>query len=223
MKTYILMLCMGISFMAYGQTKPIKISQKQVGMKVILIATNSSEKPYDFELSVTTSGITLDQELPLNGHLEPGESKEVLTLTGIPGQKPYFKYKLHPIPVGSEKDAPTIEMSRKVETSSTLIANSARHRKDHAILNVQENINPEIITVFTNKNCEACDELLMSLSQHDKGYQVINISDSDRNDQLMWDALYVFGRKEGRVRLPILMQHGKTYFSLSDLLEEEEK
>lgn len=201
-----------------SQTKPITITQKQEGNKIVLKASNNTTIEYEFELSITSSGLKVNKSLPLLGHLSAGEEREVLTLTGIPGEKASFKYKIRPIPLHEEKSEEVIETSRPTKGLKVVVANSAKHHEMKARQNVEKYINPEQVTVFTKNFCEVCEELLMVLKLKEIDSEERNISNSLTNNELMWNALYVYGRKEGKVSLPIMIYQNKVFFNLTDLL-----
>lgn len=218
MKTPIILSMLLLCMAGNSQTKPITITQKQEGNKILLIASNNTTIEYEFELSITSSGLKVNKSLPLLGHLNAGEEREVLTLTGIPGEKASFKYKIRPIPLEEENTEEVVESSKPAKGLKVVVANSAKHHEMKARQNVEKYIDPEQVTVFTKSFCDVCDELLKVLKLKAIDLDERNISNSLTNNELMWNALYVYGRKEGKVPLPIMVYQNKVFFNLTDLL-----
>jgi glutaredoxin len=218
MKTLFLLFMVMLCLAGNSQIKPITITQKQSGNEIVLVATNNTTIEYEFELSITSSGLKVNKSLPLLGHLNPGEVKEVLTLTGIPGKKASFKYKLRPVPA-DEIEEEVVEESQKNKGLKVVVANSAKHQEMKARQNVEKHLEPQIVTVFTKPDCDICEELMKVFRDRNIPFQERNISHSLTNNELMWDALYVYGRKEGKVSLPVMVFQNKVFFQLTELLK----
>ena len=99
----------------------------------------------------------------------------------------------------------------------TVVANSAKHRDEQARVNVEKGLDPEQITIFTIDDCKRCEYAVEMLEFLELDYKVYNTSDRLVYNQLMWDALYVLGNKEGRIKMPVIALDNKIHFSIKDL------
>ena len=215
MRGLIILLAICFSYSINAQQKPVTITQKQEGNQIVLIAKNNAEYDMKFTLNITSSGLAFDRELPVVDRVNIGEEKKVLTMTGIPGQQATFKYNLKPEALGVEEVVVSQEI--KPKSFKAVVANSAKHHAAKARRNVKSKIDTLLVSIFTRIDCEECEVGLDHLKKGGEKYKEFKTSNSISNEQLMWDALYVYGKKEGKVKLPIYAVGGKIFYNIPDL------
>lgn len=209
MKNLLILLILVITASLYAQENPVTISKKADNGKVTLIATNNADQSYILVLTIESQGLNIPSPKVVKKKIAALTSIDMITLIPQPGANASYSYHLE---IQSEGEKETL-YSRKT-TSGTLIGNSSRLRSEQAHKNVEANINKEATTLFTKENCDRCDWVKAYFTDQGIKYTEINISESSHNDLLMWDALHVYGEKEGRITLPVLIYSGKIYHSL---------
>jgi glutaredoxin len=217
MKTFFTILLGMLYLSVFGQIKPLVITQKQVQNTIVLSVSNTTPQEYAFTLSLTLTGLTADRPIPVIGQVTGGEEKEVVVLTALSGQQPHFKYKLTPellFPVEEE-----VLGSNEINSKGlrVVVANSAKHHAEKARRNVKSKLDPEVLGVFTKIDCSRCDLSIDFLKKNNVKFKEYNTSQSLKYEELMWDALYIFGQKEGKVSMPVFVYDSKVYYSVEDL------
>ncbi len=202
----------------YAQQKPVIISKEQVGNQIYLTAENTSDQDYYVNLLVTSTGFTLDRNNPVNDMIVAGEKKLMMILTAQPGTQASYKYRLKPTPVEQEEIiTQSSEPKEGQKVWRTVVANSAKQHESRARKNVVKKINPDKVTIFVRDDCNRCEYLLEYLEAFNVDHEVKNVSNNIGNNELMWDALYVFGKKEGRITLPVITHNKEIHYSIEDL------
>ncbi len=200
-----------------AQNKPVYIVQKQVEKSLELIAKNTMDKRVTVTLKLTSENMRLSREGEMVEVIEPLSEVRMVVLTPMPGKSATFKYKLSTQYEG-DPEAVTEERTRPM-AYRTVVANSAKHRDKQARLNVEKGIDPRQVTIFVNNECKRCDYAIKMLDIMDIDYKKYNTAESLVYNQLMWDALYILGEKEGRIKMPVITKNNEIYFSINDLEE----
>ena len=210
---YYLFFCVFI----YAQENPVTIVKKEDGKKVTLIAQNRIDQPFELKLTIKSNGMNIPSLHIIEQKIAGKQSLEMITIVPEGDGIATYSYSLSAKP--AEGNVVSTEFSRKSTSSKTLIGNSSRLRAEEAEKNVKENIDPQGVTIFIKDDCDRCDFLVEYLTENKISHQLYNISKDD-NNQLMWDTMFVYEQKEGRITLPVVLSKGKLYHSIEDLENE---
>ncbi len=198
-----------------AQKKPVYIVQKQVNKSLELIAKNTMDKRVTATLKLTSNNMKLSREGEIVEIIEPHSEVRMVVLNPMPGKSATFKYKLSTQYEG-DPEITTEERTRPM-AYRTVVANSAKHRDKQARLNVEKGVDPRLVTIFVNNDCKRCDYAVEMLDFRNIEYKKYNTSESLVYNQLMWDALYILGEKEGRIQMPVITRKNEIYYSINDL------
>ena len=212
----LLLLWVAVLFfnVAMSQKKPVYISKSQEGNSIILTAHNDLDQRVKIILDITSQGLDLSAGPKITKVLSPMSETQVVTMTPIPGVQATYKYSLSSeiIDPGEE----VVEVIKKTASRRTIIKNTSRYRDDQAVENTKENLPTDRLVIFIEDDNPRCVEMEKLLQTKGFVYQVFNITNDETHHQLMWDALLVYGEKEGKIMLPAIFHQGKVFHSIED-------
>jgi glutaredoxin len=200
--------------LAIGQKKPVYISKSQEGNSIILTAHNDLDQRVKIILDIKSKGLDLTAGPKITKVLAPNSKSRVVAMTPIPGVQATYKYSLSSeiIDAGEE----VVEIVKRTSSRRPIIKNTSRYRDDQAVQNTKENLPTDRLVIFIEDDNPRCEEIEKLLKEKGFVYQVFNITEDEQNHQLMWDALLVYGEKEGKIMLPAIFHQGKVFHSIED-------
>lgn len=197
MKDLLLLLFLVNSFIISAQKKAVDFQVKKGSNTLTFKATNKSE--FDQEVTFYFKSIQ-----GLYGYSEPitkvvpANSKLVFIELRYTGKYSYnYTFRTRAKPTDQQKkDWQEKVVSHNFKEGSAL---------DKGII------------VFSKDGCSRCKLTIDYFLKNDVNFQVINISESKENSQLMWKTLRNHGEKMNRVSTPVILVEGKPHHKFKDL------
>ena len=92
---------------------------------------------------------------------------------------------------------------------------SSYHGKD-AIENTKKNLDSTKVALFVKEDCDRCAALMELLKEKNIAYILYNTETNEEHKQLLWDAMYAYGEKDGKVLMPAVFYKKQAYYDIKD-------
>ena len=186
-----------VSLQAVAQKKAIEFKTEKSDNTLSIFGYNNSKEPLDITLVIKDIKMLKGYTKPITKRV-PANSK--LHFIDLTFQYEVFEYKLS----YSYKKVPT-DIDNKI---------ASYNKKDHYLKDVSK-IN-EGIVVFDDEGCSRCRTVTNYLVAHDMDFKIVDLSQGDANNNLMWKMVKEKGVSL-KVKAPVIMVDGKLSHSHQDL------
>jgi len=183
-----------VSSMAKAQTKDIELSYTKKADSVYISMTNNTEKDLRVKVELKVTNLT-GYRFPISKSVDGGQTVPLITLGTVPLKGWTYNYSYWT--KREYKEGKFGEAARLLDKTQDEIKNS--------------------ILVFDKDGCSRCDRTLAYFEQKKVPHHVLNISESQDSDDLMFRYLLDAGFNASVVTTPVLVVDGKVHYSIPNL------